>query len=216
MKILITGATGYIGSTVATRLQAKGHAVIGLARSDQSAAQLEAKGITVHRGDLLEPQTLTAGAQLVDAVIHTAMPDPTSGIDLAEIAQIALDSTQALIKGLADKNGILIVTSGTGAYGDTGEDLVDEQTPIAAFGPLEKLGIAEQQALHGAEQGIRGLVIRPSLVYGSGGSGPILALINGIKQLGYAGYVPVGDSQLSTVHVEDLADLFGVFFMPRA
>lgn len=52
MKIFVTGATGYIGGSVATRLLADGHQVIGLARSDEAAASLEQRGIEPVRGTL--------------------------------------------------------------------------------------------------------------------------------------------------------------------
>lgn len=210
MKIFITGATGYIGSTVAEVLSKKGHDIIGLARSDRSAAKLAARGFGVHRGDITDSETLTVGARQADAVIHTAMPSPEEGLDLAEIGRIAAESTAALAAGLVGQNGIFIVTSGTGAYGDTGETVVDETTPIASGGPMAGIGLMEKQVLNGAADGVRGIVVRPSIVYGHGGSGPVLGMIQSIKQLGYAGFVAGADSHLSTVHVADLADLYAL------
>ena len=72
MKVFLTGATGYIGSAVAERLLAAGHAVVGLARSEQAAATLEARGIIPHRGDLTDPESLYAAARAADAVIQLA------------------------------------------------------------------------------------------------------------------------------------------------
>jgi len=72
MKVFLTGATGYIGSTVAESLQTVGHQVIGLARSEQAAQSLEAVGIEVVRGDLHQPLKWIEALCQVDGVIHTA------------------------------------------------------------------------------------------------------------------------------------------------
>ena len=72
MKVLLTGATGYIGSAVADALRAAGHQVIGLARSETAARRLETRNIRVRRGDLNDAESLTQAAREADAVIHTA------------------------------------------------------------------------------------------------------------------------------------------------
>ena len=60
MKVFITGASGYIGGSVAAALMAAGHAVSGLARSDASAAALEKRGIAPVRGSLDDAGALAA------------------------------------------------------------------------------------------------------------------------------------------------------------
>ena len=62
MKVFLTGATGNIGSVVAETLLAKGHSVIGLARSDEAAAKLRTLGIDPHRGNLQDADSITLGA----------------------------------------------------------------------------------------------------------------------------------------------------------
>src|SRR5215203_4273729 len=72
MKIFLTGATGYIGSVVAEKLQNKGYEITGLARNEESEAKLREKGIEPLRGDLKTVESLKRGAKEADAVIHTA------------------------------------------------------------------------------------------------------------------------------------------------
>ena len=75
MKIFITGATGYIGGSVAARLIKDGHRVVGLARTDAAAEALRQRGIEPYAGGLNDHGRLRAVAGTVDAVINAASSD---------------------------------------------------------------------------------------------------------------------------------------------
>src|SRR6185295_16549436 len=75
MRVFITGATGYVGGSVATKLLERGDAVIGLARSDDAAAALKKRGIEPLAGDINAYTPFVEVTKRVDAVINAANSD---------------------------------------------------------------------------------------------------------------------------------------------
>jgi nucleoside-diphosphate-sugar epimerase len=230
MRILVTGATGYIGAVAADTLAAKGHEVLGLARSARSAAALRQRGIEPAMGDFGDVASLAAAIteSRPDAVVSTASVGASSGDNAATFARDR-EAVRAMGEALAGHGGALVFTSGSAVFGTfNGGDATDtvyaEDAPLplppsvfAASGvhPLLVAGFGDSMAARVeteravlAQPGVRGIVVRPGLVHGRGGNSDIAALINRARTDGRAAHWGSGGTLQSYVHVEDLAELY--------
>jgi nucleoside-diphosphate-sugar epimerase len=205
MKVFITGATGYIGGSVATKLLERGDTVLGLARSDAAAAALKKRGIEPVAGDLNAYTPFVQVSKRVDAVINAANSDNPFVV-------------HALLTGLRGSGKALIQTSGSsviGTYdnGEPSERILDEDTPFTP--EPEKAGrvAIDQSALAAAKSGVRSIVIRPTLIYGRGigvsaTSIQLPKLIDIARKAGVPRHVGRGLNIWSNVHIADVVDLY--------
>ena len=201
MKVLLTGATGYIGSAVADALREHGHEVTGLARSDEAVRKIESQGMQAWRGDLHDAAHIAAAARSADAIIHAASTnDP-------DAPQTDKQTVKAIIGAIEGTNKPFIYTSGVWVMGNTGERVVDEDSPIDPTPLVAWRPAVEQLVLQAATHGVRAIVIRPAMVYGRGG-GMVTNFIKSARQQGAARYIGTGENRWSLVHVDDLADLY--------
>ena len=201
MRILITGASGYVGGVVTEHLVRAGHEVAALARSDQARERVERLGAKAVEGGLRDLDVLRGAAGAADAVVHTAVDyaDP-------EMGEIERDALGALLGGLHD-GGAFVYTSTGLVYPDTRAVTVDEDLPVAPeTSPQPYKVLGERQVLDAGH--VAGTVIRAALVYGRGGSGLLSGLIAGGRQSGTVPYVGDGANEWSSVHVDDLAALY--------
>lgn len=204
MRVFVTGASGWIGSAVSDELLAHGHEVVGLARSQESAAALTARGITAHAGSLDDPEGLAAAAAAADGVIHLAFKHDFS--DYAGAGRSEHLAVQAMLDALAGSDRPFLLASGL-ASGVTGRPLTEDD-PSPFHGIDSMRGGSENLALDYADKGVRAVALRfAPTVHGMRDHGFISTLTKIAQEKGAAGYPGDGSSRWAAVHRGDAASM---------
>lgn len=209
MRVFVTGASGHIASAVVPELLAGGHEVVGLARSDSSAAAVAALGAEIHRGDLDDLDGLREAASATDGVIHlTFKHEAMRTGDFMSAVDSDMAATQALGGALEGTGKPFITTGGTlmlalgGISGRPGTE--DDQ--IGA-GPRTD---AANHVIGLAERGVRSSVVRlaPMVHSDLDHHGFTTALIGLARENGSAAYIDDGANRWPAAHTRDIGVLY--------
>lgn len=202
MRVFVTGASGWIGTAVVGELLAAGHEVSGLARSAESAAKLEAKGVEVRRGDLDDLAGLRAGAEAADAVIHLANKHDFANPAVSNAAERA--AVETIGDALSGSGRPLLLASGIAGIRQGRPATEADASPF--HGPDSPRGGAENLALEYAGRGVRPVSLRFSpTVHGTGDHGFIAVLSAIAREKGVSAYPGDGTNRWAAVHVRDAA-----------
>ena len=208
MRVFVTGASGHVGSALIPELLSAGHEVVGLARSDTSAAALAAAGVAAHRGDLDDLDGLRQAAAAADGVIHLAFKHESMATgDYAGAADADLKALNALADALAGTGKPLVSTSGTLLLAQAAAGRTGTETDAAESGPRID---SENAVIAFAGRGIRSSVVRlPPTVHSSlDHHGFIPTLIAIARDKGVSGYVGDGSNRWPAGHTLDAAHLY--------
>lgn len=206
MRILVLGATGYLGSHIARHLAASDHQVSGLSRSSDRDAALEADGVAALRGDLTQRDAIIDMMREHDATIYAAQL----------MLQEEFDTIAGLLKAMEGRSHSFLFTSGTGLLsqrtdGAWSEDSFAEDDP---FIPSKYIGyrlVTETMIRQAGSSGsVRAMVVRPPMIWGHGGCGHLRMFYTDAGRSGDVGYLGRGLNLYSNVHVDDLAEVYGL------
>jgi nucleoside-diphosphate-sugar epimerase len=212
MKIFVTGASGYIGGSIATALVSAGHEVLGLSRSADKAALLKQRSIEPVLGSLRDEQILFQAARSADAVINAANADDPF------VVEVLLQALEGSGKKLIHTSGSSIV--GDRAAGEYSNRIFHEDIPRPIR--FEKIGrvAVDTHVIESVVRGVHSVVMCPCLIYGYGTglhaqSIQIPGTIAVAKKHQMARYIGRGENTWSTVHIEDVVSAY-MFALEKA
>jgi uncharacterized protein len=206
VKVLVTGATGLIGSALCDSLFARGDDVVGLSR-DPGKARGANPRVTWHAWEPTLERPPAAAFEGVDGVVHLLgekISQRWTGEAKRKIMETRRKGTHNLvgtIAGLERRPSVLVSQSAVGYYGNRGDEVVDESTGPGDSFDSEVTQEWEKAAREAEAAGVRLAIIRTGQVLDAGG-GMLAELLTPFK-LGIGGPIAGGDQYLSWIHIDD-------------
>jgi nucleoside-diphosphate-sugar epimerase len=204
VKVLVTGASGFVGAAVCSALLERGHAVSGLARRPGSAPD----GVEEFKGDLADGEGLRTAlaAARPEAVVHLAA-EIASQRDEARIREVNVHGTARLVEACGTVDSPKFVFASTVVTGEADGALLTEETELPVETPYGRSKQEGERLLR--ESGLPSVVIRPGHVYGPGGWYEH-EFVRRLRQPGRFAVVGSGRNWWDVAHVDDVARAFAV------
>ncbi|WP_144710950.1 NAD(P)H-binding protein [Curtobacterium pusillum] len=189
MHVFLTGASGYIGSSVLRALVAHEHDVTAVVRTDQKAQAVRDAGGRAVVGDVTDTDLVRQLARESDAVVHTASaPDVDPGF------------TRTVLDALVGTPKPFVHTGGIFTFGDSTD--ISEQSPVSPPA-LTAWRVPNEAAVRASD--VRTTIIAPGIVHGRGAGIPAMFVGDGEHEVRLVGD---GSQRWTTVHVDDLGELY--------
>jgi 2-alkyl-3-oxoalkanoate reductase len=175
MRIALTGATGFVGGALTRRLLAEKQEVRVLARASRKADELEARGVTVIRGELGDASAIERTIEGAEIVYHLAARVSGSRSE-REFTETNVGGTQRVLEACA-RHGVrrVVYHSSLAVYGPGhGATPIDESSPfdphpeLRGYYPESKIKADQFAASFAREKELSVVILRPGLIYGPG------------------------------------------------
>ena len=213
MKVLVTGATGYLGSYVARRIAAAGHRVLALCRSESAARAPE--GCERIQGDMRVPASLRKALTGCDAVVHLAalvrmwMRDRTEfdRVNVTALDDLLQAATEAGVSRFVYTSTIVALGPTDGGVGD--EDSFDPHRQTFCTDYERTKWLAELRVREKIKAGFPAVVVYPGVIYGPGAptSGNLLrGVMNGMVTGRLRTFLGRGDLRICYAFTDDVAE----------
>jgi nucleoside-diphosphate-sugar epimerase len=202
VKVLVTGASGFLGAAVCAGLLERGHTVSALARRPGSAPD----GVEELKGDLTDGEGMRTAlaAARPEAVVHLAA-EIASQRDEARIREVNVHGTARLVESCGIIDSPKFVFASTVVTGEAAGELLTEETELPVETPYGRSKQEAERLLR--ESGLPSVVIRPGHVYGPGGWYEH-EFVRRLRQPGRFAVIGSGRNWWDVVHVDDVAGAF--------
>ncbi len=208
MRVLVTGASGFLGSRLVWQLRSHGHDVVVLLRPTSDRSRIAAAAPDVALGDITDPASLRQAMRDVDAVFHTAAQYEMGAKDPTSLERVNVDGSRNVF-GAAGEAGIpTVYVSSVAALGPTGATPETEghwarDEPVSHYQRTKRE--AHLLARRFQDEGVDVRIASPGGIYGPTDTSTLGRLIKLYMTVPMP-IVAFRDAMQSTVHVDDCAD----------